>query len=535
MGIRKCIGKARWNLLADVTVLAGLVFAVPSFGLTLLGWLRCEPCYAGRPVSYWRYQFRDWRLGGWEDLETVEEKQQRQENEERASEDFICVFDQPGRWCLEQRTTVRPRWYAKLRQLKADRQGQEICVNPTFREPFCKLAIYDGDPDGIPVLMVLLKDKDVSIRRLAAAALGNVGSRGRAVIPALTEAANQDDDAFVRGIARAALLDIDKEAAERAGICDSFLFWSPQPRLRATIRGHFILDTPRPFLTQGKILASDDVGETVTVHEVVTGKILASYHGPAGIGLPIAFSPDGKSVASASKDKKTVKLWDLATGKERTTLRGHRDAVNSVTFSPDGKTLATGSSDKTMKLWDAATGKELTSLLGHTRTVVCVAFSPDGKIVASGGNDCRVKLWDVTSGKERATLQHDPVWGPVKCLAFSPDGKHLASGSLDFTVKLIDVATGKERASLEGYDDESWVDSVSFSPDSQTLASVSVDAVFLWDVATGKNTAKIFSNNGYVDGATYTPDGRILAVRKDRDAHRETLWEFAARRNESRR
>jgi WD40 repeat protein len=536
MGIRKCIGKARWNLFAGVTVLACLVSAVPSFGLTLLGWLRCEPCYAGRPVSYWRYQFRDWRVSGWENLETLEELWQRREDDRQAP-NFLCVLHHPGRWCLEQRETAKQLCYARLRVLKDHRKGHGACVNPTYGEPFCKLAIYDGDPDAVPVLTVLLQNEDLFIRRLAAAALGNMGSRGQAAYLALLETANHDEDAFVRGIACAALLDIDKQAAEKEGICESLQFRSPQPKARATISGHFILDSPRPFLTHGKILASDDVGETIRLYKVATGKVLASYHGPADIGLPIAFSPDGKSVASASKDKTTVKLWDLATGQERTTLRGHGDAIKSVTFSPDGKTLATGSSDKTVKLWDVVTGKELTSLQGHTGTIDHVVFSPNGKTLASGGGegDCRVKLWEVATGKERATIQLDPKFGLVDCLAFSPDGKNLACGCGPWDVKLIDVATGKVRASHDGDDYYPWGDSVCFSPDSQTVASVSAAAVFLWDVATGKNTAKIYSKDGDVDGAMFSPDGRLLVVTKDPDAHRETLWEFAARRNESRR
>src|SRR4051812_44035165 len=83
----------------------------------------------------------------------------------------------------------------------------------------------------------------------------------------------------------------------------------------------------------------------------------------------VAFSPDGKTLASAGPGKAIV-LWDVATGKERASLQGHQKTVISVAFSPDGKKLASGSEDRTVKLWDVATGKETATLKGHTFTVL---------------------------------------------------------------------------------------------------------------------------------------------------------------------
>ena len=95
----------------------------------------------------------------------------------------------------------------------------------------------------------------------------------------------------------------------------------------------------------------------------------------------VAFSPDGKTVASGSADQ-SIKLWDVAGGKNTATLKGHTDFVQSVAFSPDGKTLASGSRDKTVNLWDVASGKTTATLKGHTDRVWSVAFSPDGKTLA---------------------------------------------------------------------------------------------------------------------------------------------------------
>ena len=133
----------------------------------------------------------------------------------------------------------------------------------------------------------------------------------------------------------------------------------------------------------------------------------------------------------------------MATGKEQATLKGHTDGRVSVAYSPDGKTLASGSSGQD----DQAVGRGDGQGKGHAQgthgCVSSVAFSPDGKTLASGSKDRTIKLWDVATGKEQATLKGHTGAGVVS-VAFSPDGKTLASGSEDCTIKLWDVATGKE-------------------------------------------------------------------------------------------
>jgi len=177
----------------------------------------------------------------------------------------------------------------------------------------------------------------------------------------------------------------------------------------------------------------------------------------------VAFSPDGKTVASGSNDK-TVRLWDAAAGEERQKLKGHDDFVTTVAFSPDGTMVASGSWDKTVRLWDAATGKERQKLEGHNGYVNTVAFSLDGKTVASGSNDRIVRLWDAATGEERQRLEgHD---GGVSAVAFSPDGKTVASGSYDETVRLWDTATGEER---QKHQTSRIVSRIAFSQDGSSL------------------------------------------------------------------
>ena len=301
----------------------------------------------------------------------------------------------------------------------------------------------------------------------------------------------------------------------------------PAPR---QLDGHRGAITRVAFSRDGKLVATSSRDGTAILWDVSKrmrfGDVLAGHAGPLA---SVAFSPDGKLAAGGGRDD-LLTIWDAKTKEPiHREVKAGQEWINALAFSPDGSKLATAGNDATVVVWDAATATPVGHRLrGHSGSVTSLAFSSDGNLLATGSADKTVRIWDAHSGESIGAPLQGHREG-VQAIAFNADGKLLASGSTDAAIILWDVTTRTAlgeplRAQREA------ITSIAFSPRQDRFATGSADqTVALWDVGSRKPSgAALFGHSGPVTSVAFTSDGKMLASGSSDNTVR--LWDVDTRR-----
>jgi WD40 repeat protein len=301
--------------------------------------------------------------------------------------------------------------------------------------------------------------------------------------------------------------------------------WDPRTRHEITTFPAYTKVTTGPFAdsVDGRPLAISlegtwlavGVGKDIACWDVATRQQTAVLNGHTQAVMYLSFSPDGRTLASGSKDG-TIRLWNAGVNPPTPlAVLNAGGEVICLSYSADGRLLAAGAVPKELRLWDIsipAAPRELPRLEGHTASVLALAFSPITNLLAEPGSD--VKLWNLGPQGEvtstRTLRGGRGSVGMITTLAFSSDGQMLVSAGTDRNLILWDLSgAGREPVKLKGH--ESDVTSVAFSPDGRTVASASYDGtVKLWNVASPWPDARAMSHEGFVNEVAFSPDSKFL-------------------------
>ena len=314
-------------------------------------------------------------------------------------------------------------------------------------------------------------------------------------------------------------------------------------KLSHTLTGHARWVKSIAFSADSETLVSGDEYETIRLWDTATGKLKSVLNWKHGTSThTLAFSPNGRFIASGHYDG--VKLWDNTVKPKQQTedaigdyqhtleIRGHKDYVSKLAFSPDGKTLLTGSKDGTIQAWDTATGSHRYTVTGHIEGTRDLMFNLNGDTLISLNNpfnppgNFQQQRWDLNTGAQLSTRF---LGINAYSMTLSPDGKMLAAHDISNKGVLWDINTDPpliiDRFILKGDPIAGLNAKFTFSADAEMLATGSADGemsarggedglVHVWDLTVSKKVRHRFTVKGHNYGlqmVAFSPDGKLLA------------------------
>lgn len=285
--------------------------------------------------------------------------------------------------------------------------------------------------------------------------------------------------------------------------CQEGINWK-NPQV-TTLTGHTDSVGAVAFSSDGKNLASGSKDKTIKIWELATGKIIHTLEGDKSPVWAVVFSSDNKQLVTGSFFWRVL-LWNWQTEQLLNTGE-HKGPVWSVAISPNGKFFASASEDKLVTVWNLETGKLVYNLPDHFDYVYSIAISKDSKYIVSGSRDKTIKIWELNTGRLINNLEGHKA--EVRSVAITPDGKNIVSGSYDKTIKIWDFATGKVIRTIESHSDD--IVAIAISPDGKTIASGSKDkTIKLWNLNTGE-LINTLPENDEIYTVAFSPDGNTIA------------------------
>jgi hypothetical protein len=283
------------------------------------------------------------------------------------------------------------------------------------------------------------------------------------------------------------------------------------PFLRRSIKAHDGEVTGVDLSPDAKLIVSGGSDGRIGIWNVADGSKLHTL-GEYQEVTAVAFSPNEAKVAAAAINqmrKDVLQVWDYEKAKAGAEIKGHSQRINIVAFSPNGKTIASGSNDNTLRMWYAGNGRDIQTYEDAKSDFLALGWSPDNNHLAGGlswAGD--ILVWNTSWDKVEQSLAGHNDW--VKAVLYSPDGRNIISGSRDGSVRFWDAKSGKEKYLIK----ESWwgeINDLAISGDGAYLAGATEHAgIVIWHVDSGKTLAVLTGHSGRVTGVAFSADGKTI-------------------------